>query len=53
MESFILCSTIIDGCIIKKDIPMIGNFFKLNNNGYTFVKSFINRPDDETIILNL
>ena len=26
---------------------------KLNPNGYSFVKSFDKRPDDETIILNL
>ena len=40
------------GALLKR-YPNDWELFKLNNNGYSFVKSFINRPDDETIILNL
>ena len=40
------------GALLKR-YPNDWELFKLNNNGYSFVKSFSNRPDDETIILNL
>ena len=36
-----------------KRFPNKWELFKLNSNGYSFVKSFDKRPDDETIILNL
>ena len=38
---------------LQKKFPDNWQLFKLNPNGYSFVKSFDNRPDDETIILNL
>ena len=40
------------GALLKK-FPNDWELFKLNSNGYSFVKSFDKRPDDETIILNL
>ena len=40
------------GALLKR-FPNDWELFKLNANGYSFVKSFDNRPDDETIILNL
>ena len=40
------------GALLKR-FPNDWQLFKLNPNGYSFVKSFDNRPDDETIILNL
>ena len=40
------------GALLKK-FPNELELFKLNPNGYSFVKSFDKRPDDETIILNL
>ena len=40
------------GALLKK-FPNDWELFKLNPNGYNFVKSFDERPDDETIILNL
>jgi len=40
------------GALLKK-YPNEWELFKLNPNGYSFVKSFDKRPDDETIILNL
>ena len=40
------------GALLKK-FPNDWELFKLNPNGYSFVKSFDKRPDDETIILNL
>ena len=38
---------------LLKNFPNNWELFKLNPNGYSFVKSFEKRPDDETIILNL
>ena len=38
---------------LLKSFPNNWELFKLNPNGYSFVKSFDERPDDETIILNL
>ena len=38
---------------LSKKFPNDWNLFKLESNGYSFVKSFEKRPDDETIILNL
>ena len=40
------------GALLKR-FPDDWKLFKLNPNGYSFVKSFDKRPDDETIILNL
>ena len=40
------------GALLKR-FPNNWELFKLNPNGYSFVKSFDKRPDDETIILNL
>ena len=40
------------GALLKR-FPNDWELFKLNSNGYSFVKSFNNKPDDETIILNL
>tara|TARA_B100000965_G_scaffold102453_1_gene84234 strand:+ start:70 stop:693 length:624 start_codon:yes stop_codon:yes gene_type:complete len=40
------------GALLKK-FPNNWDLFKLNPNGYSFVKSFDKRPDDETIILSL
>ena len=40
------------GALLKR-FPHDWQLFKLNPNGYSFVKSFESRPDDETIILNL
>ena len=40
------------GALLKR-FPNEWELFKLNSNGYSFVKSFDKRPDDETIILNL
>jgi len=40
------------GALLKR-FPGNWELFKLNSNGYSFVKSFDKRPDDETIILNL
>ena len=40
------------GALLKR-FPNEWELFKLNTNGYSFVKSFSDRPDDETIILNL
>ena len=40
------------GALLKR-FPNNWELFKLNSNGYSFVKSFEKRPDDETIILNL
>ena len=40
------------GALLKR-FPNNWELFKLNKNGYSFVKSFDKRPDDETIILNL
>ena len=40
------------GALLKR-FPNDWELFKLNTNGYSFVKSFSDRPDDETIILNL
>ncbi|MBW3041953.1 DUF1995 family protein [Prochlorococcus marinus] len=40
------------GALLKR-YPYNWELFKLNANGYSFVKSFDKRPDDETIILNL
>ena len=40
------------GALLKR-YPNDWQLFKLNPNGYSFVKSFNKRPDDETIILNL
>ena len=40
------------GALTKK-FPNDWDLFKLESNGYSFVKSFEKRPDDETIILNL
>ena len=40
------------GALLKK-FPNKWELFKLETNGYSFIKSFDNRPDDETIILNL
>ena len=40
------------GALLKR-FPNDWELFKLNPNGYSFVKSFDKRPDDETIILNL
>ena len=40
------------GALLKR-FPNKWELFKLNPNGYSFVKSFDKRPDDETIILNL
>ena len=40
------------GALLKK-FPNDWQLFKLNPNGYSFVKSFDKRPDDETIILSL
>ena len=40
------------GALLKK-YPLDWELFKLEKDGYSFVKSFDNRPDDETIILNL
>ena len=38
---------------LSKKFPNDWDLFKLESNGYSFVKSFDKRPDDETIILNL
>ena len=38
---------------LSKKYPNDWDLFKLESNGYSFVKSFEKRPDDETIILNL
>ena len=38
---------------LSKKFPHDWDLFKLESNGYSFVKSFEKRPDDETIILNL
>jgi len=38
---------------LSKKFPNDWDLFKLETNGYSFVKSFEKRPDDETIILNL
>ena len=40
------------GALLKM-FPNKWQLFKLNPNGYSFVKSFDERPDDETILLNL
>ena len=40
------------GALLKR-FPNNWELFKLNPDGYSFVKSFDKRPDDETIILNL
>ena len=40
------------GALLKR-FPNDWALFKLNPDGYSFVKSFDRRPDDETIILNL
>ena len=40
------------GALLKR-FPNDWELFKLNSNGYSFVKSFEKRPDDETIILSL
>ena len=40
------------GALLKR-FPNNWELYKLNPNGYSFVKSFDKRPDDETIILNL
>ena len=40
------------GALYKK-YPKDWDLFKLESNGYKFIKSFNKRPDDETIILNL
>ncbi len=40
------------GALLKR-FPNDWELFKLKPNGYSFVKSFDKRPDDETIILNL
>ena len=40
------------GALLKR-FPNEWELFKLNPDGYSFVKSFDKRPDDETIILNL
>ena len=40
------------GALLKR-FPNDWELFKLNPDGYSFVKSFDKRPDDETIILNL
>ena len=40
------------GALLKK-FPKDWELFKLEPNGYHYVKSFTKRPDDETIILNL
>jgi len=40
------------GALLKR-FPNDWELFKLNPNGYSFVKSFDKRPDDETIMLNL
>ncbi len=39
--------------VLSKKFPNDWDLFKLESNGYSFVKSFEKRPDDETIILNL
>lgn len=38
---------------LSMKFPNDWDLFKLESNGYSFVKSFEKRPDDETIILNL
>lgn len=38
---------------ILREYPKNWELFKLESNGYKFIKSFEQRPDDETIILNL
>ena len=38
---------------LSKKFPNDWDLYKLESNGYSFVKSFEKRPDDETIILNL
>ena len=38
---------------LLKQYPNNWELFKSQSNGYKFIKSFDNRPDDETIILNL
>ena len=38
---------------LSKKFPNDWDLFKLETNGYSFVKSFEKRPDDETIIINL
>ena len=40
------------GALLKR-FPNNWELFKLSSNGYSFVRSFDKRPDDETIILNL
>ena len=40
------------GALMKK-FPNNWELYRLNPNGYSFVKSFDKRPDDETIIINL
>ena len=40
------------GALLKR-FPKDWELFKLNPNGYSFVKSFDKRPDDETMIMNL
>ena len=40
------------GALLKR-FPNDWELYKYNPNGYSFVKSFDKRPDDETIILNL
>ena len=40
------------GALLKR-FPNDWQLFKFNPHGYSFVKSFDKRPDDETIILNL
>ena len=40
------------GALLKR-FPNDWELFKLKPNGYSFVKSFDKRPDDETIILNM
>ena len=40
------------GALLKK-YPNDWELFKLEQNGYSFRKSFDKRPDDETILLNL
>ena len=40
------------GALLRK-FPNHWELFKLESDGYRFIKSFPNRPDDETIILNL
>ena len=40
------------GALLKR-FPDNWELYKLKPNGYSFVKSFDKRPDDETIILNL